>query len=33
VRRNFFALLALLVVSAVGVATLPAAAADRYPVS
>ena len=32
-RRNFFILLSLLVVSAVGVATLPAAAADKYPVS
>ncbi len=32
-RRNFFALLSLFVVCAVGVASLPAAAADRYPVS
>ena len=33
VRRNFFALLSLLVVCAVGAASLPATAAERYPVS
>lgn len=32
-RRNFFAFLSLFLVIAVGVAILPAAAADRYPVS
>ena len=32
-RRNFFALLSLLVVCAVGAASLPATAAERYPVS
>ena len=32
-RRNFFALLSLFVVSALGLAALPASAADRYPVS